>query len=182
MPRFLPLILCFLAWTSPALSAEESTTEGFINAPLAEVWSLFTSADGLRRAGAAEAEVDLNVGGVIRTHNDPRGKLGDANTTTQRILAFDPERMLALRLEQAPSNLPGRGAIGDAWTVMYFAAAGEAMTHIRIVGLGYDDDPASQALRQHLEATHRTILTRLAKPYWPTCAHCKAPGGASDTP
>lgn len=182
MTRFLPLLMCFLASTSPALSADESMTEGFINAPLAEVWSLFTSADGLRRAGVAEAEVDLKIGGTIRTHAGANGKLGDANTMTQRILAFDPQRMLALRIEQAPSDLPGRDAVGEVWTVMYFSAAGEAMTHIRIVGLGYDDDPASQALRQHLETSYRNVLTRLAKPYWPTCALCKAPSGESETP
>lgn len=180
MPRLLSLLFCILAWTSPALSAQESITEGFINAPLAEVWRLFTTADGLRRAGAAQAEIDLKIGGILRTQQDLNGKLGNENTMTQRILAFDPERMLALRIEQAPADLPGREALGDVWTVMYFSAAGEAMTHIRIVELGHDDDPASQVLREHLDSSHREMLARLAKPYWPACALCKAPSPESD--
>jgi len=175
MSRLLPLLLCLVLWNAPASSADDLMTEGFINAPLLEVWQLFTSADGLRRAGAAQAEVDLKVGGVIRSHPDLKGKLGDEGTTVQRILAFDPQRMLALRFEHAPMSLQGRDAASDIWTVIYFAAAGDAMTHIRIVGLGFDDTAASQALRKHLDATHRSMLTQLAKPYWPTCALCKAP-------
>ena len=182
MARLFLVLLCTLAWTAPTLAAQASMTEGFINAPLAEVWRLFTSAEGLRRAGAMQAEIDLKVGGVIRTTDDPNGKLGDEKTTTQRILAFDPMRMLAVRIEHTPLGLPGREALDDVWTVIYFSAAGEAMTHIRIVGLGFDDDPASQALREHLDATHRTLLARLAKPYWPACALCKAPGAESETP
>jgi uncharacterized protein YndB with AHSA1/START domain len=155
-------------------------TEGFINAPLAEVWQLFTTADGLRRAGVAHAEVDLKIGGMIRTHSDPKGQLGDDETTVYRVLAFDPQRMLTLRIEHAPVSLPGREAASDVWTVVYFSAAGEGMTQVRIVELGHTDEPASRALRQHLEATNRTLLAQLAKPYWPKCALCKAP--ATETP
>jgi uncharacterized protein YndB with AHSA1/START domain len=182
MSRLLPLLLSLVLWNAPASSAENLMTEGFINAPLGEVWQLFTSVEGLRRAGAAQAEVELKIGGVIRTHRDPKGKLGDDETTVQRILAFDPQRMLALRFEQTPLSLPGRDAASDTWRVMYFAAAGDGMTHIRIVGLGFHDAAASQALRKHLDVTHRTMLAQLAKPYWPTCALCKAPEPESAAP
>lgn len=169
------LVLFLAAWCTAAVPAEDSLTEGFINAPLAEVWQLFTSAEGLRRAGVAQAEVDLKVDGMIRTHSDPEGRLGDDHTTVRRILAFDPQRMLALRIEHAPLDMPGREAASTAWTVTYFSAAGEDMTQVRIVGLGYTDEPASRALRQHVETANRTLLAQLAKPYWPQCALCKAP-------
>lgn len=173
LQRFLLILLT--TWCSTAWATESSSTEGFINAPLAEVWRLFTSADGLRRAGAAQSEVDLKVGGTIRTHVDPNGRLGDERTLVQRILAFDPQRMLALRIEDAPADLPGGAAARDVWTVVYFTAAGADMTQVRIVGLGFTDEAPSQALRQHLDTTHRALLAQLAKPYWPKCALCKAP-------
>src|SRR5688572_14108931 len=56
---------------------ESQITEGFVNAPVAEVWRLFTTSDGYKTTGVADAEVDLKVGGTIRAHYDPKGKLGD---------------------------------------------------------------------------------------------------------
>src|SRR5688500_17609411 len=85
----------------PAAAAEPQVTEGFINAATPEVWRLFTTAEGYQLTGVAHAEVDLKVGGSIRTHYDPKGQLGDAGTIVQEILAYDPERMLATRIRQA---------------------------------------------------------------------------------
>jgi hypothetical protein len=48
------------------------------------------------------------------------------------------------------------------------------MTHIRIVGLGYSDDPASQVVRDHFDQGNRWTLDHIAKQYWPKCALCKA--------
>ena len=68
----------------PAAAAEPQVTEGFINAATPEVWRLFTTAEGYQLTGVAHAEVDLKVGGSIRTHYDPKGRLGDAGTIVQR--------------------------------------------------------------------------------------------------
>jgi uncharacterized protein YndB with AHSA1/START domain len=157
---------------SAARASEPQVTEGFINAPVAEVWRLFTTSDGYKATGVAHAEVDLRVGGSIRSHYDPEGTLGDAGTIVNEILAYDPERMLAIRIRQAPATFPFRNAMRSAWTVLYFAPAGE-MTHVRIVGLGYTDDPESQAMRTFFTEGNRATLDKMAKPYWPKCALCK---------
>jgi uncharacterized protein YndB with AHSA1/START domain len=154
-------------------------TEGFINAPLAAVWGLFTSPDGYKVAGATQAEVDLRIGGSIRMHQDSRGRLGDADTLDTEILAFDPQRMLALRIRQAPQGWPQRAAIDGTWTIIYFTPSGEDMTHVKIVGLGYNDTPGSQALRAYFEMRNRQTLDALAKPYAPQCARCKNEAAAA---
>jgi uncharacterized protein YndB with AHSA1/START domain len=151
---------------------ESQTTEGYINAPLAEVWRIFTTADGLRTAGVGQAEVDLRVGGSIRSQDDPGAKLGDPETWIREILAYDPQRMLASRIRQAPASFPHRNQVGDAWTVTYFTASGEDMTHVKIVTLGYRSDAASQALRQSLAEANRRTLDTVAKRYWPKCKLC----------
>jgi hypothetical protein len=89
------------------------------------------------------------------------------------ILAFEPERMLAIRVKQAPASFPNREALAGTWTVLYFASAGEGMTHVRIVGLGYNDSAASQAVRKFFAEGNRWTLDHLAKQYWPTCPRCK---------
>lgn len=162
--------------TQVATQVTTQITEGYINAPLAEVWKIFTTADGLRAAGVAQAEVDLRIGGSIRSQDGPPekpgAKLGDSGTWVREILAYDPQRMLASRIRQAPAGFPHRTEVGDTWTVTYFTASGADMTHVKIVELGYRSDAASQALKQSIAAAHRRALDTVAKRYWPKCKLC----------
>jgi uncharacterized protein YndB with AHSA1/START domain len=146
-----------------AQEAGPQVTEGFINAPVAEVWRVFTTPEGFKSTGAAHADVDLRVGGRIRAHYDPKGRLGDAETIVNEILAYEPERMLALRVQQAPASFPHREAFAGTWTVLYFSPAGENMTQVRIIGLGYTDAPPSQALRKFFADGNRATLDHIAK-------------------
>ena len=153
-------------------AAEPLVTEGFVNAPVADVWRIFTTSEGYKATGVAHAEVDLQIGGTIRSHYDPNGTLGDSATIVNEILAYEPERMLTIRMRQAPASFPYRNAMLGAWTVIYFTPSGD-MTHVRIVGLGYQDDAESQAMRKFFAEGNRQTLDRIAKPFWPKCAHCQ---------
>ncbi len=174
--RVFQLFTAVLGWlATTAWGTEPQVTEGFVNAPVAEVWRLFTTADGYLATGVAHADVRLAIGGEIRSHYDPKGKLGDAETIVNEILAYEPERMLALRIKQAPESFPHRDAIAGTWTVIYFNPAGD-MTQVRIVGLGYDDSPASQAMRKFFAEGNRWTLDHIARPYWPKCKLCEKEG------
>lgn len=175
LPRLAALFLTGLgaAVNTPAHAAEPQVTEGYVNAPVAEVWRIFTTAEGFKLTGAAQATVDLKVGGEIRSHYDPQGKLGDPETIVNEILAYEPERMLALRIKQPPASFPYRDAYPGTWTVIYFTRSGDDMTHVRIVGQGYRDDAQSQAMRQFFAEGNRWTLDHVAKRYWPQCALCK---------
>jgi uncharacterized protein YndB with AHSA1/START domain len=165
---------CFMV--SAACAAEPQVTEGFVNAPVAQVWRIFTTADGYKATGVAHAEVDLRIGGTIRTHYDPKGTLGDPETIVNEILAYEPQRMLTIRISQAPASFPYRTAMRTTWTVIYFTPSGD-MTHVRIVGLGYGDDAESQAMRKFFAEGNRQTLDHIAKPFWPKCAHCEKEAG-----
>lgn len=173
-------LTCLLvAWSlAPAHAAEPESasapqvTEGFINAPIAEVWRLFTTSEGYKTTGVDKAEVDLRIGGLIRAHYDPKGSLGDPETVVNEILAYEPQRMLAQRIKQAPASFPYQDAIAGTWTVIYFTPSGQDMTHVRIVGLGYRDDAQSQAMRQFFEKGNRATLDHIAQRYWPKCKLC----------
>lgn len=72
--------------------------EGVIHASAAEIFNCFRTGDGLKKLwGVAHAEVDFKVGGMIRTNYDPAGKIGDDSTIGNAILAYEPDRMLAMR-------------------------------------------------------------------------------------
>ena len=157
---------------SAAQGAEPQVTEGFVNAPVGDVWRIFTTSEGFKATGVAHAEVDLRIGGTIRTHYDPKGVLGDAETIVNEILAYEPQRMLTIRIKDAPASFPYRTAMRATWTVIYFTPSGD-MTHVRIVGLGYGDDAESQAMRKFFAEGNRQTLDHIAKPFWPKCAHCE---------
>ncbi|HEX7011585.1 MAG TPA: SRPBCC domain-containing protein [Steroidobacteraceae bacterium] len=162
-------------------AAEPLVIEVFINAPVEEVWRIFTTAEGYRTTGVVQAEVDLRLGGRIQAHYGPEGRLGDEKTVVHEILAYEPEHMLALRLVQAPASFPYRDAMGDVWTVIYFTAAGEDMTQVRAVGLGFADGAQAQALRRSFEEDTRAMLDRIAKRYWPKCARCEREASEAST-
>jgi uncharacterized protein YndB with AHSA1/START domain len=179
-PQFPPrrgvLIGLILGWlallTRPAMAVEPEVTEGFVNASPSEVWRVFTTAEGYKLTGAALAEVDLKIGGLIRAHYNPRGQLGDAETIVNEILAYEPERMLAIRIKQPPAGFPYKDAVAGTWTVIYMNPAGDNMTQVRIIGLGYTDAPQSQAMRKFFAEGNRWTLDHIAKRYWPKCAKC----------
>jgi uncharacterized protein YndB with AHSA1/START domain len=166
------LMTAALALPKGAHAADAQLVDGFINAPVSEVWRIFTTAEGYKSTGVSQADIDLRLGGHIRIHSDG-GQLGDAETLDSEILAFDPEHMLALRVVNAPASLPHRAALTGTWTVLYFDNAGENMTRVRVVGVGFRDDSDSLALRAYLEKANREMLDRAAKRYWPKCAHCQ---------
>ena len=72
----------------PVETRVETTTAGelvvmqalTVRAPIAEVWRAYTTSAGWQAWVTPLAEVDLRVGGVIRTNYNPNGKLGDADT------------------------------------------------------------------------------------------------------
>jgi uncharacterized protein YndB with AHSA1/START domain len=172
--RRLYAALSMVLLATGAWAAEPQVTEGFVNAPVAEVWRLFTTSEGYLKTGPAQADVDLRIGGEIRAHYDANAKLGDAETIVNEILAYEPERMLAIRVKRAPASFPHQEAVGALWTVLYFTPSGADMTHVRIVGLGYRDDPASQSAREFFTKGNRWTLDHIAKQYWPKCARCAA--------
>lgn len=172
--------LCAILLAATAGAAEPQVTEGFVNAPVAEVWRLFTTSTGDLKIGPARAEAGLGIGGEIRTHHDPAGTLGESETIVSEILAYEPERMLALRVKEAPASFPHRAALDGLWTIVYLTPSGEDMTHVRIVGLGYSDEPASQAAREFFGSSNRQTLDTIAKEYWPMCARCAAEPQAPD--
>lgn len=177
-PGRLLVTLCAILVVASAARAEPQVTEGFVNAPVGEVWGLFTTSEGYVKTGPAQASVDLRLGGEIQARYGLDGKLGDAETIVHEVLAYEPERMLALRVKQAPASFPHPEAVEGLWTVLYFTASGD-MTHVRIVGLGYKDTPASQVAREYFAKENRRRLDTVAKHYWPKCARCAAEPQAS---
>jgi uncharacterized protein YndB with AHSA1/START domain len=125
--------------------------ECILKAPPAEVWKVWSSGEGFKALGVAKAEVDLRVGGLIRSHYKPDGVLGDDGTIQNEIIAFEPERMIAFRIQKPPKGFPFSQAFKSTWSVVTMTDLGDGRTHLRLAGLGYGADEESQAMRRFFE-------------------------------
>ncbi len=109
-------------------------------APIEDVWRAYTTADGWTAWASPKAEIDLRVGGTIRTAY--QGEIGDSNTNTLHIVNYVPERLLTLRAELS-GNWP-KIMQDDAErlsNVILFDEIEDGVTRIQSFGIGYSDAP-----------------------------------------
>jgi uncharacterized protein YndB with AHSA1/START domain len=155
-----------VALASPVQEDEKRLAhEAEIGAPVADVWAALTTKAGMESWMVAHAEIDLKIGGVMRTHYDPKGKLGDAKTIENTILSFDPHRMLSIKATKIPEGFPFPNAIRDMWTVMYFEDAGAGKTRVKIVSLGLGDDEEATKMKSFFKRGNQLTLDRLRKKF-----------------
>jgi uncharacterized protein YndB with AHSA1/START domain len=147
-----------------AAAAEEVSfvAEGVVPAPIDEVWKVLTTSEGYTALGPALAEVDLRVGGTIRSRYRADGVLGDSETIENLILAYEPPRMIALRIQKPPATFPFKEAWKNPWTVLTLTPV-EGGTHMRAVSLGYGTDEESLAMRRFFEAGNRQTIETLRR-------------------
>lgn len=148
----------------PARQAEDAPSfvnEATLDAPVAEVWKVWTSGEGYKAVGVALADVDFRIGGLIRSRYSAAGALGDEETIENRILAYEPQRMIAIRIERPPKSFPFREAWKRTWTVVTLSDLGNNRTHIRVASMGYGTDEESIAMRKFFESGNAATLKTL---------------------
>lgn len=154
--------------------------EAIVDAPVEDVWKAFTTKEGIESWMVPKADIDLRVGGKMRTHYDPKGQLGDENSIENTILSYEPLRMLSIKATKAPANFPHKEAIKGMWSVIRFEPMEDGRTRVICTGLGYGDDPASQELRGHFEKGNAWTLKKLQERFPPP--ERKEAQGKTDAP
>src|SRR4030095_13744249 len=89
------------------------------------------------------------------------GFLGDEETIENRILAYEPQRMIAIRIERTPKSFPFKEAWKKTWTVITLTDLGNNRTHIRVASMGYGIDEESLAMRRFFESGNASTLKTL---------------------
>lgn len=141
--------------------------EGIVAAPVERIWAAFTTKEGIEGWMAPHAEIDLRIGGKMRTNYNSQGVIGDSETIENTILSLEPLRMLSIKATKPPESFPFKSSIGSMWSVIYFDSAGPAQTKLRIVGLGYDASPESQQLRTFFERGNAVTLRKIQEKFAP---------------
>ena len=160
------IVLAIVVMACGYVRAQEASPiahEGIVEAPLDQVWAAITTSEGLRSWLAPHAEIDLRVGGLMRTNYNAQGQLGDPQTIENAILSFEPQRMISIKVAKPPANFPFPNAVRGMWTVMYFSAVGPNRTNVREVTLGLGSEPESQRMRAFFDQGNATTLSQLQR-------------------
>jgi uncharacterized protein YndB with AHSA1/START domain len=139
--------------------------EGVVAAPVAEVWRVFSTADGYTKLGVAKADMDFRPGGLIRSTYDPAQPLDGEGAIQTEIVAFEPMRVLVTRIHRPPKGFPFAEAWRQVWTVISLADLGEGRTNVRMAMVGYGPDPESQAMRGFFRTGNDWVLKKLQSAY-----------------
>ena len=158
------LFLVLLAAGGAAQAADEASfvNEGVIPAPVDAVWNVFATSEGYKTLGPALAEVDLRVGGVIRSRYRADGVLGDAETIENVIVDYRAPVMMAIRIQKPPASFPFKEAWKSTWTVLTLTPTDDG-THLRATSYGYGTDEESLAMRKFFEAGNQQSIDTLRR-------------------
>jgi uncharacterized protein YndB with AHSA1/START domain len=138
---------------------KEALVEGSVD----EIWPMITTKAGMESWMVAHAEVDLRAGGLLRTNHDPNGKIGDAQTVTNRIRMVTPRRLFSFEVAEAPARFPFAGPIVGTWYEVTLIPLGPKRTRIRCVGRGFEGGPMGYTLRAFVERGSGWALEQLQK-------------------
>jgi uncharacterized protein YndB with AHSA1/START domain len=159
--RILAVLLVFLCALPLRAADQKLVHEGIVEGPVDAVWKAFTTKEGIEAWMVAKGEFELKIGGKMRSVYNPKAELGGPQTIENTILSFEPGRMLSIKNTKAPEGFPHAEAIRNMWTVIYFDEAGADRTRVRIVGMGFGEDAASQQLRKHFDGGNAYTLKKL---------------------
>lgn len=138
-------------------------TEAVVHAPVAEVWKAFTTQEGMRSWMVPVAEVDLRVGGTLKTNYNRQAKIGDPGTIVHHILSFEPERMLATRYT-APESAPDWAKLGQAtWVVYRFEPVSPQETRVVVSMMGWGEGAAWDDSYDHFRRGNEWEMQQLAR-------------------
>ncbi|HJW14300.1 MAG TPA: SRPBCC domain-containing protein [Thermoanaerobaculia bacterium] len=121
--------------------------DAVFDGPADLVWRLLTTEQGVESWLVPHAEVDLRVGGYVKTNHDPDGKIGDPMTVVNRVLALTPGKSVAVRLDQTPQGYPLANMVVGTWYEVSVDPVADGRSRLRCVGHGFGAGPAAYMIR-----------------------------------
>ena len=135
--------------------------EVVVEAPVAEVWAAWTTQRGLESWLARNAKVELKPEGRYETN--AFGEIGEPGTVEMRVLAFEPERMLALSTSAPPDEFPEVAAAEDTWAVVSLYPIDENNTRVEYTMLGWREGDEWDRARKFFDQADRYLLEMLRR-------------------
>jgi len=134
-----------------------------VEAPVAEVWKAWTTKAGITSWMVPVGEIELKVGGKMRTSYTPGSDLTGPDVIENTIISFDPMRMISFKISKAPEKFPFKKAMEHVWTVLYFEPMDDTKTKVTCRMLGFDHEEESVRMRLFFKQGNQATLDSLVK-------------------
>jgi len=108
-----------------------------VKAALPEVWSAWTTVDGVKGFFAPEARIELRPGGAYEMVFSPAAPIGQKGGEGCRVLSLLPMEMVSFEWNFPPSIPSLRGANAKTWVVVQLAETAPGMVRVRLSQLGW---------------------------------------------
>lgn len=157
-------IFCFLAFSkAPAQQLDRNIyIETVINAPVQEVWKVWTTQKGLESFLAPECRIDLRSDGTLDIYFHPEAPAGQRGAEDLRILAVEPYKMFSFTWKNPP-ELPGIRNQQTHVTLKFFPLGNQNNnTKLVLIHDGWGDGEIwDQTYQYFVKAWRDTVLFQL---------------------
>ena len=126
-----------------------------------DVWSAWTTLDGVRRFLAEDARLDIRPQGAYELLFDLSAPPGRQGSEGCRVLSFVPGRMLSFTWNAPPDFPESRKELAQ-WVVLFFDPVGDHRTLVRLMELGWKQSAEGEAVYRYFDRAWSLVLARLA--------------------
>jgi uncharacterized protein YndB with AHSA1/START domain len=128
-----------------------------VNAPIEEVWRVFTTSAGAEEFFAPKANIQLTIGGAYEIFFDP----ADPTKSTQgmRLLSYSPGEMVSFQWSGPPSLPEVRN--GGMWVVVELRRVSATVTRVELSHLGWKSGSGWDAAYPHMLRGWNDLMERL---------------------
>jgi uncharacterized protein YndB with AHSA1/START domain len=159
--RILMLALV-LSVASPTLAAERAIDKSIdVTASLDDVWTAWTTREGIVSFFAPDARIDPRVGGAFQIYIDPTAPPGSRGADDMRFLAVQPKKMISFDWN-APPHLPEARA-QRTFVVVRFEPQGDKLTRVTLHHTGWGDGGEWDKAYAYFDRAWGNVLGNLKK-------------------
>lgn len=131
--------------------------EGDVNAPVSEVWRVWTTSGGAEEFFAQKANIQLRIGGAYEIQFDPADER--SGTKGLKILSYTPDEMISFQWNAPPEFPEVRN--GGTWVVVQMRPVDAYTTHVTITHLGWKRGPEWDKAYAHFRQGWSELMVRL---------------------
>lgn len=135
--------------------------EAVLDAPASEVWSLWTTADGLRSWAAPVVAIEARPGGLWEASYNPNGRIGDGRNIQNRIIAAQTNALLIMQVAAAPPGFAHPNEVRELLTVITLDPVDAQHTRVRVSMHGYRSGAAFDELYRFFDWGNAYSLQKL---------------------
>ncbi|HLO98376.1 MAG TPA: SRPBCC domain-containing protein [Fimbriimonas sp.] len=138
-------------------------TTGIVPASLEKVWQAWTTSEGICTWMVPSGKVDFRINGSYRTSYNPGSDLTGPEVIENKILAYDPLRMITINNAKTPADFPFKEAMAKTWTVIYFKSIEANRTEVTVRMNGFDESSDSKNLKKFFTVGNKQTIDALVK-------------------